>query len=80
MATYTLPFEKGDIVEVGTNSFSIPVGTQGTVTDLQNIGTSGAWLARVSIPDDERGTVEFMLPVTALTLTGSGTHRPAAGT
>ncbi len=67
MATYTMPFRLGKRVTIGANSVGAPVDVVGSVVDLQNIGASGAWLARVRVPDDVWGNADFMVPVANLT-------------
>lgn len=67
MATYTMPFRLGKRVTIGANTVGAPVDTVGVVVDLQNIGASGAWVARVRVPDDVWGNADFMVPVAALT-------------
>lgn len=67
MTTYTMPFRLGTRVTVGTNTVGAPAGAVGNVVDLQNIGASGAWLARVRVPDNVWGKADFMVPVANLT-------------
>lgn len=67
MATYTMPFRLGARVTVGANPWGAPADTVGVVVDLQNIGASGAWVARVRVPDDVWGNADFMVPTANLT-------------
>lgn len=65
MATYTIPFEIGERVVIGSNTVGAPQ-VAGTVVEIWNTGAS-TFTARVRVPDDIRGNFDFHVPTANLT-------------